>query len=55
MRTPEDATNDFKDTDFEAVLANYNTSVEVNLKEGYAFRLEYNNVIMKKSEGFVFD
>ena len=52
---PEDATNDFKDTDFEAVVANYNTSVEVNLKEGYAFRLEYNNVIMKKSEGFVFD
>ena len=52
---PEDATNDFKDTDFEAVLANYNTSVEANLKEGYAFRLEYNSVIMKKSEGFVFD
>lgn len=52
---PEDATNDFKDPEFEAVLANYNTSVEVNLKAGYAFRLEYNNVIMKKSEGFVFD
>jgi len=29
--------------------------VEINLKAGYAFRLEYNNVIMKKSEGFVFD
>ena len=43
---PEDATNDFKDTDFEAVLANYNTSAEANLKESYAFRLEYNNIIM---------
>lgn len=52
---PEDATNDFKDPEFEAVLANYNTSVEANLKAGYAFRLEYNNVIMKKSEGFVFN
>lgn len=52
---PEDATNDFIDPDFEAVLASYNTSVEVNLKEGCAFRLEYNSVIMKKSEGFVFD
>ena len=52
---PDDATNDFKDPEFEAVLADYNTSVEINLKAGYAFRLEYNNVIMKKSEGFVFD
>lgn len=52
---PEDATNDFKDPEFEAVLADYNTSVEINLKACYAFRLEYNNVIMKKSEGFVFD
>lgn len=52
---PEDATNDFKDPEFEAVLADYNTSVEINLKAGYAFRLEYNNVIMKKSAGFVFD
>ena len=52
---PEDATNDFNDPEFEAVLADYNTSVEINLKAGYAFRLEYNNVIMKKSEGFVFD
>ena len=55
MRTPEDATNDFKDTDFEAVLASYNIPVEVNLKEGHAFALEYNSVIMRKSEGFVFD
>lgn len=52
---PDDATNDFKDPEFEAVLADYNTSVEINLKAGYAFRLEYNNVIMKKSEGFIFD
>ena len=52
---PEDATNDFKDGEFEAILADYNTSVEINLKAGYAFRLEYNSVIMKKSEGFVFD
>lgn len=52
---PADATNDFKDGEFEAVLADYNTSVEINLKAGYAFRLEYNSVIMKKSEGFVFD
>lgn len=52
---PEDATNDFIDPEFEAVLAIHNPSVEANLKEGYAFRLEYNNVIMKKSEGFVFD
>ena len=52
---PDDATNDFMDPEFEAVLADYNTSVEINLKAGYAFRLEYNNVIMKKSEGFVFD
>lgn len=52
---PADATNDFKDGEFEAVLASYNTSVEINLKAGYAFRLEYNSVIMKKSEGFVFD
>lgn len=52
---PEDATNDFKDPEFEAVLADYNTSVEINLKAGYAFRLEYNNIIMKKSAGFVFD
>ena len=52
---PADATNDFKDSEFEAVLADYNTSVEINLKAGYAFRLEYNSVIMKKSEGFVFD
>ena len=52
---PADATNDFKDSEFEAVLAYYNTSVEINLKAGYAFRLEYNSVIMKKSEGFVFD
>lgn len=43
---PEDATNDFKDTVFEAVLANYNTSAEANLKESYAFSLEYNNIIM---------
>lgn len=52
---PEKATNDFEDPEFEAVLAIYNTCVEANLKEGYALRLEYNNVIMKKSEGFVFD
>ena len=52
---PEDATNDFKDPEFEAVLADYNTSAEINLKAGYAFRLEYNNIIMKKSNGFVFD
>ena len=52
---PADAANDFKDGEFEAVLASYNTSVEINLKAGYAFRLEYNSVIMKKSEGFVFD
>ena len=52
---PEDASNDFKDPEFEAVLADYNTSAEINLKSGYAFRLEYNNIIMKKSEGFVFD
>lgn len=52
---PADATNDFKDGEFEAVLASYNTSVEINLKAGYAFRLEYNSVIMKKSEGFVFN
>ena len=52
---PEDATNDFKDPEFEAVLADYNTSVEINLKAGYAFRLEYNHIIMKKSAGFVFD
>ena len=52
---PADATNDFKDGEFEAVLADYNTSVEINLKAGYAFRLEYNSVIMKKSEGFIFD
>ena len=31
------------------------SEVGVNLKEGYAFRLEYNSIIMKKSEGFVFD
>ena len=52
---PGDATNDFKDPEFKAVLADYNTSIEINLKVGYAFRLEYNSVIMKKSEGFVFD
>ncbi len=52
---PEDATNDFKDGEFEAILADYSTSIEINLKAGYAFRLEYNSVIMKKSEGFVFD
>ncbi len=52
---PEEATNDFLHGEFEAVLSNYNTSVEVNLKEGHAFALEYNSVIMKKSEGFVFD
>ena len=52
---PADATNDFKDGEFEAVLASYNTYVEINLKAGYAFRLEYNSVIMKKSEGFVFN
>lgn len=52
---PADATNDFKDRDFEAVLADYNTSVEINLKAGYAFRLGYNSVIMKKQDGFVFD
>ena len=28
---PADATNDFKDGEFEAVLADYNTSVEINL------------------------
>ena len=52
---PEDATNDFKDPEFESVLAYYNTSAEINLKAGYAFRLEYNNIIMKKSNGFVFE
>ena len=52
---PEDASSSFSDADFEAILAPYNTSIEINLKEGYAFRLEYNNVVMKKSEGFVFD
>ena len=52
---PEDATNDFKDPEFEAILADYNTSAEINLKAGYAFRLEYNSVIMRKSEGFAFD
>jgi len=52
---PEDATNDFKDPEFEAILADYNTSAEINLKAGYAFRLEYNSIIMKKSNGFVFD
>lgn len=52
---PEDATNDFKDPEFEAILAEYNTSAEINLKAGYAFRLEYNSIIMKKSNGFVFD
>ena len=52
---PADATNDFKDGEFEAILAGYNTSVEINLKAGYAFRIEYNSVIMKKSDGFIFD
>ena len=44
-----------KDGEFEAILAGYNTSVEINLKAGYAFRIEYNSVIMKKSDGFIFD
>lgn len=52
---PANATNDFRDGEFEAIMADYNTSVEINLKAGYAFRIEYNGVIMKKSDGFVFD
>ena len=52
---PADATNDFKDGEFEAVLTYYNTTVEINLKSGYALRIEYNSIIMKKSDGFVFD
>ena len=47
--------NNRHDGEFEAVLTDYNTTVELNLKSGYALRIEYNSIIMKKSDGFVFD
>lgn len=43
------------DKDMEAVLASDNTMVMAFLKEGQAVKVEYNNVIMTKSPGFVFD
>lgn len=53
--TMEEAQNDFSDELSEIILSSTNTSGMVSLKNGQVVRVEYNDVIMKKSEGFVFD
>ncbi len=52
---PSKATNDFETPEFEFVLNRDNSETVVTLKEGWALRIEYNDIIMKKSQGFVFD
>lgn len=51
----EDAKNDFADENVAIIVSNINPSGTVYLKEGQVVRVEYNDVIMKKSDGLVFD
>lgn len=53
--TMEDAQNDFSDEEVMLMVSGVNPSGTVYLKEGQVVRVEYNDVIMKKSEGLVFD
>ncbi len=52
----DDAGNDFADPKFEVVLNQEKTNTTVNgLAAGEFVKVEYNDVIMKKGEGLVFD
>jgi hypothetical protein len=51
----DEASNMFGDPTVEVVLNVNNASTALNLKEGQVVTVEYSNIIMTKSEGFVFD